>query len=122
MLRGTSPQAWMEDRPTSSSRAQMSGTSSIRIQWYWTFCRSVMSARSRPYSLAISATARSCSAESCPPGMRSRIMKNESSISASSSAPVRPPLIPGRRWVYSPHQRNRPRRSEGSIESKPPTA
>ena len=119
MLRGTSPQAWRLDRPAPSSRSQICGTSSIRIQWNWTFCRSVMSARSRPYSLAMPATVRNCSAESWPPGMRTRIMKNASSISASSSAPVLPPPIPGRRWVYRPHQRNLPRRSSGSIESKP---
>ena len=100
----------------------MAGMSSILIQWNWTFCRSVMSARSRPYSLATPATARSWSAVSCPPGIRTRIMKYGSSISASSSAPVRPPPMPGLRWVYRPHQRNRPRRSVGSIESKPSCA
>src|SRR5690242_6764 len=69
MLRGTSPQAWRLDRPTSSRRSQISGTSSIRIQWNCTFCRSVMSARSRPYSLPMLATVRNCSAESWPPGI-----------------------------------------------------
>src|SRR6185437_1412026 len=34
-----------------------------------------------------------------PPSMRTRIMKYESSSSSGSSMPVRPPSIPGRRWV-----------------------
>ena len=119
MLRGTSPQACWLDRPTDSSRSQIAGTSSMDSQWYCTFCRSVISARSRPYSLAIPATVRSCSADSCPPGMRTRIMKWGASMSASSSEPVLPPPMPGRRWVYRPHQRNLPRRSAGSIESNP---
>jgi hypothetical protein len=33
--------------------------------------------------------------------------------------PVLPPSMPGRRWVYRPHQRSRPRRSAGSMESNP---
>jgi hypothetical protein len=44
MTRGQSPQASVVDRPTASSFAQIAGTSSIRIQWSWMFCRSVMSA------------------------------------------------------------------------------
>src|SRR5215475_3732001 len=119
MFRGTSPHACWLDRPTDSSRSQIAGTSSIDSQWYCTFCRSVMSARSRPYSLAIPATVRSCAADSWPPGMRTRIMKCGASMSASSSAPVLPPPMPGRRWVYRPHHRNLPRRSAGSIEPKP---
>ena len=58
--RGTSPHASVLDSPTASSRLQISGTSSIRIQCSWTFCRSVMSATSRPNVCAISATVRSC--------------------------------------------------------------
>jgi hypothetical protein len=44
ITRGQSPQASVVDSPTASSCSQMVGTSSIRIQWYWMFCRSVMSA------------------------------------------------------------------------------
>ena len=50
MTRGQSPQASVVDRPTASSRRQISGTSSMRIQWNWTFCRSVRSAVSRANS------------------------------------------------------------------------
>jgi hypothetical protein len=39
-----SPQAWVLISPTDSSASQIAGTSSIRIQWYWMFCRSVTSA------------------------------------------------------------------------------
>ncbi len=45
--RGESPQASVVLSPAPSSRFQIAGTSSIRIQWYWMFCRSVMSAVSR---------------------------------------------------------------------------
>ena len=41
--------------------AQIAGTSSMRIQWYCTFCRSVMSAVPRAYVVLISPIARSCS-------------------------------------------------------------
>ena len=44
MTRGESPQASSVSSPTASSFAQMAGTSSTRIQWNWTFCRSVTSA------------------------------------------------------------------------------
>ena len=47
MTRGLSPQASIVDMPAFSSFSQIFGTSSIRIQWYWMFCRSVMSAVSR---------------------------------------------------------------------------
>ncbi|CAM5609224.1 hypothetical protein SFUMM280S_01435 [Streptomyces fumanus] len=46
-------------------------------------------------------------------------MKYRSSSSSGSSTAVLPPSMPGLRWVYRPHQRIRPRRSFGSIESKP---
>ena len=46
MTRGTSPQASVVDRPTASSRRQISGTSSTRIQCSWMFWRSVRSAES----------------------------------------------------------------------------
>ena len=55
-----SPQASVVIRPTESSWSQIAGTSSMRIQWNWTFCRSVMSAVSRAKSLAIPAMTRSC--------------------------------------------------------------
>ena len=44
MTRGVSPQASVVCMPAASSRAQISGTFSISIQWYWMFCRSEMSA------------------------------------------------------------------------------
>ena len=50
MTRGTSPQASVVDRPTASSRRQISGTSSTRIQCSWMFWRSVRSAESRAKS------------------------------------------------------------------------
>ena len=50
MTRGVSPQASCVVRPTASSRRQISGTSSMRIQCSWMFCRSVMSAVPRPNS------------------------------------------------------------------------
>ena len=46
-------------RPTAASRFQISGTSSIWIQWYWTFSRSEMSAVSRANSVEISPSVRS---------------------------------------------------------------
>ncbi|CAM5711090.1 hypothetical protein SFUMM280S_02448 [Streptomyces fumanus] len=42
IARGVSPHAVTVERPTASSLCQISGTSSIRIQWYCTFCRWVM--------------------------------------------------------------------------------
>ncbi len=119
MTRGVSPQASVVDRPTASRRFQISGTSSMRIQWYCTFCRSVMSAVPRANSCEISPITRSCAVVSRPPSMRTRSMKYLSSSSSGSRIAVLPPSIPGLRWVYSPHQRIRPRRSLGSIESKP---
>ncbi len=60
--RGESPQASWVCRPTASRRCQIAGTSSIRIQWYWMFCRSVMSALFRPKSVEMPPRTRSCSA------------------------------------------------------------
>ncbi len=77
----------------------MAGTSSMRTQWNWMFCRSVMSALPRAYVCDTSPITRSCSVVSRPPVMRTRIMKYSSSSSSGSSRPVRPPSIPGRRWV-----------------------
>ena len=54
ITRGVSPQASVVDSPTASSRRQISGTSSIRIQCSWMFCRSVTSAVSRANSVEIS--------------------------------------------------------------------
>ncbi len=45
--RGESPHASVLSSPAASRRAQMAGTSSIRIQWNWMFSRSVTSAVSR---------------------------------------------------------------------------
>ncbi len=75
ITRGTSPQASVVDRPTDSRRRQISGTSSTRIQCSWTFCRSVMSAVSRPKSVEIPPITRSCSVVRSPPSMRTRSMK-----------------------------------------------
>ena len=47
----------------------------MRIQWYCTFCRSVTSATSRPNSVLMPPMTRSASLDSCPPSMRTRIMK-----------------------------------------------
>ena len=46
--RGVAARLGGADSPTASSCSQIVGTSSIRIQCSWTFCRSVMSATSRP--------------------------------------------------------------------------
>ena len=48
ITRGVSPHASCVESPTASSRSQIAGTSSIRIQCSWMFCRSVTSATSRP--------------------------------------------------------------------------
>ncbi|CAM5732308.1 hypothetical protein SALBM217S_10518 [Streptomyces griseoloalbus] len=99
ITRGVSPQAVTVDSPTASRRFQISGTSSMRIQWYWTFCRSVMSAVPRANSCEISPITRSCRVVSAPPSMRTRSMKYESSSSSGSRIAVLPPSIPGLRWV-----------------------
>jgi hypothetical protein len=75
MPRGVSPQASVVVSPTAVSRLQISGTSSMRIQWYWMFCRSVMSAMSRPNSVLMPPSVRSWSLVSAPPSVRTRIMK-----------------------------------------------
>ena len=67
-----------------SSRSQIAGTSSTRIQCSCTFCRSVRSAVSRPYVVETSATARSCGRVSRPPSTRMRSMKNGASSSSGS--------------------------------------
>ena len=56
---GQSPHASVVCRPTASSRRQISGMSSTRIQWNWMFCRSVMSAVSRANPWEMSAITRS---------------------------------------------------------------
>ena len=117
--RGVSPQASVVCRPTASSRRQISGTSSTRIQWYWMFCRSLMSAVPRAKSWLRSASTRSWARVRAPPSSRTRSMKYSSESSVSSSWAVRPPSMPGLRWVYSPHQRNRPLRSCGGMEANP---
>jgi hypothetical protein len=119
ITRGVSPHASVVDSPADSSASQMAGTSSIRTQCSWMFCRSVTSAVPRAYRRETSAITRSCPASSWPPSIRIRSMKNRSSSSSGSSTAVLPPPMAGRRWVYSPYQRNRPRRSAGSMESKP---
>ena len=118
--RGTSPHASVVPSPTASRRRQISGIDSTSIQCSWMFWRSVRSAVSRPNSVEMPAMTRSCSVVSCPPSMRTRSMKYSSSSSCGSSVAVRPPSMPGLRCVYSPHTRNRPCRSVGSIEANPP--
>ena len=54
-----------------------------------------------------------------PPSLRTRSMKYSSSSSSTGRLAVRPPSMPGLRWVYRPHQRNLPRRSWGGIEANP---
>ncbi len=93
--RGTSPHASVVERPTASSRRQISGTSSTRIQCSCMFCRSVRSAVSRPNSVEMPPITRSCSVVSCPPSMRTRSMKYSSSSSCGSSVAVLPPSMPG---------------------------
>ena len=97
--RGESPQASVVSRPAASSFSQIAGTSSIRIQWYWMFSRSVTSAVSRAYSVETSPSARTAEAGSSAPSVRTRIMKNSSSSSSSSSIAVLPPSKPGARCV-----------------------
>ena len=80
-------------------RRQIAGTSSIRIQCSWMFCRSVRSAEPRAYAAETSPMTRSCSEVSAPPSIRTRSMKNSSSSSCGSSVAVRPPSMPGLRWV-----------------------
>ncbi len=99
ITRGQSPQASVVSRPTASRRSQIAGTSSTRIQCSWTFCRSVTSATSRPYSVLISPMTRSCSAVSWPPSTRIRSMKYGASSSSGSSTAVLPPGMPSARWV-----------------------
>ena len=93
--RGQSPHASVVCRPTASSRRQISGMSSTRIQCSWMFCRSVMSAVSRANSREMSAMTRSWARLSWPPSIRTRSMKYSSSSSCGSSTAVRPPSMPG---------------------------
>ncbi len=95
MTRGVSPQASVVMSPTASSRSQIAGTSSMRIQCSWMFCRSVMSAVLRPKSWLIPAIARSWSPERAPPSERIRSMKYSSSSSLGSRVAVLPPSMPG---------------------------
>ena len=73
--RGESPHASRLLRPAASSRLQISGTSSMRIQWYWMFSRSVTSAVSRAKSVPIVPRARTVAGESSWPSERTRSMK-----------------------------------------------
>jgi hypothetical protein len=73
--RGESPHASTLERPASSSRSQIVGTSSIRIQWYWMFSRSVTSAVSRAKSTPMLPSARTVAGERSLPSERTRIMK-----------------------------------------------
>ena len=97
--RGQSPQASVVSQSDRLERRQIAGTSSIRIQCSWMFCRSVRSAESRAYVVETSPMTRSCSEVSAPPSIRTRSMKNSSSSSCGSSVAVRPPSMPGLRWV-----------------------
>ena len=97
--RGESPQASWVSRPAASRRSQMVGTSSMRIQWYWMFSRSVTSAVSRANSVETVPRARTASAPSRAPSERTRIMKYSASRSAGSTVAVLPPSKPSARWV-----------------------
>ncbi len=99
MTRGVSPQASAVLSPTASSRRQISGTSSTRIQCSWMFCRSVTSAVSRAKSREMPAITRTCSVVSAPPSMRIRSMKKGASSFSGSIVAVRPPSIPSARCV-----------------------
>ena len=86
---------WSTGRPP-PARRQIAGMSSTRIQCSWMFCRSVMSAVSRPNSLRDARrSSRSWARSSWPPSMRTRSMKYSSSSSCGSSTAVRPPSMPG---------------------------
>ena len=97
--RGESPHASRVESPTASSRSQISGTSSTRIQWYWMFSRSVTSAVSRANSWPTVPEGADGVGGRRAPSDRTRIMKNSSSSSSSSSIAVLPPSKPGARWV-----------------------
>ncbi len=75
-------QRWSSRRRRGAPRSP--GTSSISIQWYWMFCRSLMSAVPRAYSVPMLPSARSWGAPSRAPSLRTRIMKKRSSSSSSS--------------------------------------
>ena len=63
----------------------------MRIQWYWTFSRSEMSAVSRANSVEISPRVRSAAVVSAPPSQRTRIMKYWASSMSALSSPVQLP-------------------------------
>jgi hypothetical protein len=63
------------------------------------FWRSLMSAVSRANSCEIPAMTRSWAPDKAPPSERTRIMKNSASSSSGASVAVRPPSMPGLRWV-----------------------
>ena len=119
MTRGTSPQPQRVDRPTASSFSQIAGTSSMRIQWSWMFCRSVKSPVPRAKSREISPTVRSWVVLTTPPSKRTRIMKNLSCSSALVALPVCSPPRSWRRCVYRPTHLNLGARSSSAMESKP---
>ncbi len=90
-MRGQSPHASVVCSPTSSRRRQISGMSSTWIQWYWTFCRSEMSAVSLANSVEIVPSVRSAAVLRAPPSQRTRSMKYESSSMSVFSSPVQVP-------------------------------
>ena len=97
--RGVSPQASVVMSPTASRRSQIWGMSSTRIQWYWMFWRSEMSAVPRANCSERSASTRTWVGLRARPSVRTRSMKYSSESSCGSSWAVRPPSMPGRRWV-----------------------
>ena len=99
MTRGVSPQASVVDRPTASSRRQISGTSSIADPVVLDVLPVGDVGGVAGELVEISPMTRSCSVVSGPPSMRTRSMKYLSSSSSGSSEPVLPPSIPGLRWV-----------------------
>ncbi|MGZ8777978.1 MAG: hypothetical protein ACXWZ5_19225 [Mycobacterium sp.] len=64
---------------------------STSIQWYWTFCRSEMSAVSRANSVEMPPRVRSAAAVRAPPSLRTRSMKYSSSSMSVFSSPVQVP-------------------------------
>ena len=101
MTRGVSPQASVVDRPTASTACQISGTSSMRIQCNWMFCRSVRSAVPRANRGDLADDPQR-SVVSRPPSMRTRSMKYLSSSSSGSRTAVLPPSMPGRAGCTGP--------------------
>ena len=90
MLRVTSPQVPRVDSPHAASAEKTAGRSSTRIQWSWTFWRTVRSATPRAYRSARAAMVSSWGATRKPLGMRMRSMKQ----GTARPSPPLPPTAP----------------------------